>query len=105
MSLLDDIINIAGEVSNICSIVVEHKTEQINSIKKELIRFMVLWTFLISAIVLMIAGFLFICWGVYVFIAEALNQGWAAVIVGGAIILIGAILFISLKMCRCADMS
>ena len=33
MSLLDDIINIAGEVSNICSIVVEHKTEQINSIK------------------------------------------------------------------------
>jgi membrane-bound ClpP family serine protease len=105
MSLLDDIINIAGEVSNICRIVVEHKTEQINSIKKELMRFMVLWTFLISAIVLMIAGFLFICWGVYVFIAEALNRGWAAVIVGGAIILIGAILFISLKMCRCADMS
>ncbi|MGD0786226.1 MAG: phage holin family protein [Sedimentisphaerales bacterium] len=105
MSLLDDIINIAGEVSNICGIVAEHKTSQINSIKKELMRFMILWTFLISAIVLMMAGFLFICWGVYLFIAEALNRGWAAVIVGGAIILIGAILFISLKMCRGADMS
>jgi hypothetical protein len=105
MSVLDDIINIAGEVSNICNIVVQHKTEQIHSIKKEFMKFMTLWIFLLSAMALMTAGFLFICWGIYVFIAEVLNRGWAAVIVGGAIILIGAILFISLKMCRCTDMS
>jgi hypothetical protein len=105
MSLLDDIINIAGEVSNICNIVVQHKTDQVNSIKKEFRKFLVLWIFLFAAMVLMMAGFLFMCWGVYVLIAEVLNQGWAAIIVGGAIILIGAILFISLKMCRCSDMS
>jgi hypothetical protein len=105
MSLLDDIVNIAGEVSNICNIVMEHKTEQFHSMKKELKRFMILWIFLLSAMMLMTAGFLFICWGIYVFIAEALSRGWAAVIVGGAVILIGAILFISLKLCRSADAS
>lgn len=98
MTMLRDLAAIANDAVSICSTLLEHKVvDKAFMLRAEALKLSIKVGVVMAALLLMIVGFVFLLWGVYVLLAEVLNPGISAIIVGVIIVLVGLLMFMAAK--------